>query len=115
MMTGLNPDTIFLFTSAMYPACITFHVNSKLLPDPLKFVDDAASASGNAGTGGDGVGGGGAVGASVPISAYKIIFKAGDDLRQDQLVMQLISLMDGLLKKVNLDLKLLTYRILATG
>lgn len=48
-------------------------------------------------------------------SAYKIIFKSGDDLRQDQLIMQLISLMDGLLKKVNLDLGLLTYGILATG
>jgi len=37
----------------------------------------------------------------------------GDDLRQDQLIMQMISLMDGLLKKVNLDLKLVTYGILA--
>lgn len=48
-------------------------------------------------------------------SVYKVIFKSGDDLRQDQLIMQLISLMDGLLKKVNLDLGLLTYGILATG
>jgi phosphatidylinositol 3-kinase len=41
------------------------------------------------------------------------MFKSGDDLRQDQLIMQLMMLMDGLLKKVNLDLKLLTYRVLA--
>jgi len=46
---------------------------------------------------------------------HKIMFKSGDDLRQDQLIMQLISLMDRLLKKVNLDLKLLTYGILAVG
>ena len=45
----------------------------------------------------------------------KIIFKAGDDLRQDQLVIQLISLMDKLLKKENLDLKLTPYRVLATS
>ncbi|CAB1107106.1 unnamed protein product [Ectocarpus sp. CCAP 1310/34] len=48
-------------------------------------------------------------------SSYKVIFKSGDDLRQDQLVMQMISLMDSLLKRVNLDLKLKPYGILATG
>ena len=35
-----------------------------------------------------------------------MIFKSGDDLRQDQLIMQMISLMDSLLKRVNLDLRL---------
>ena len=46
---------------------------------------------------------------------YPIIFKTGDDLRQDQLVIQIISLMDRLLQKENLDLKLSPYRILATS
>lgn len=46
---------------------------------------------------------------------YPIIFKTGDDLRQDQLVIQIITLMDQLLKKENLDLKLTPYRILATS
>jgi phosphatidylinositol 3-kinase len=46
---------------------------------------------------------------------YPIIFKVGDDLRQDQLVIQVITLMDQLLKKENLDLKLTPYRILATS
>ncbi|KHJ30663.1 putative phosphatidylinositol 3-kinase [Erysiphe necator] len=45
---------------------------------------------------------------------YQIIFKTGDDLRQDQLVIQIISLMDQLLQKENLDLKLSPYKILAT-
>ena len=35
----------------------------------------------------------------------QVIFKSGDDLRQDQLIMQMISLMDSLLKRVNLDLR----------
>jgi len=48
-------------------------------------------------------------------SKYPIIFKVGDDLRQDQLVIQVITLMDQLLKKENLDLKLTPYRILATS
>ena len=46
---------------------------------------------------------------------YPILFKTGDDLRQDQLVIQIISLMDRLLRKENLDLKLSPYRILATS
>jgi phosphatidylinositol 3-kinase len=46
---------------------------------------------------------------------YPIIFKTGDDLRQDQLVIQIITLMDKLLRKENLDLKLTPYRILATS
>ncbi|KAL9112750.1 MAG: hypothetical protein Q9227_003053 [Pyrenula ochraceoflavens] len=46
---------------------------------------------------------------------YSVIFKTGDDLRQDQLVIQIISLMDVLLRKENLDLKLTPYRILATS
>ena len=46
---------------------------------------------------------------------YQVIFKTGDDLRQDQLVIQVITLMDQLLQKENLDLKLSPYKILATG
>jgi phosphatidylinositol 3-kinase len=45
---------------------------------------------------------------------YQVIFKSGDDLRQDQLIMQMFNLMDSLLKKVGLDLKLSPYVILAT-
>lgn len=46
---------------------------------------------------------------------YPLIFKSGDNLRQDQLVMQIITLMDRLLLKENLNLQLSPYRILATG
>jgi phosphatidylinositol 3-kinase len=46
---------------------------------------------------------------------YPLIFKTGDDLRQDQLVVQIIALMDRLLLKENLDLKLTPYRTLATS
>jgi len=46
---------------------------------------------------------------------YPILFKTGDDLRQDQLVIQIILLMDQLLQKENLDLKLSPYKILATS
>mmetsp|Transcript_13228 Transcript_13228/g.23573 ORF Transcript_13228/g.23573 Transcript_13228/m.23573 type:complete len:451 (-) Transcript_13228:1023-2375(-) len=44
-----------------------------------------------------------------------LIYKRGDDLRQDQLVVQIVSLMDRLLKKENLDLKLTLYQVLPTS
>ncbi|KIY68853.1 atypical PIKK PI3K protein kinase, partial [Cylindrobasidium torrendii FP15055 ss-10] len=46
---------------------------------------------------------------------FSVIFKDGDDMRQDQLVIQLFTLMDRLLRKENLDLKLSAYDVLATG
>ena len=46
---------------------------------------------------------------------YPVIFKDGDDMRQDQLVIQLFTLMDRLLRKENLDLKVTPYDVLATG
>lgn len=48
-------------------------------------------------------------------STYPVIFKTGDDLRQDQLVIQIITLFDQLLQKENLDLRLTPYKILATS
>jgi phosphatidylinositol 3-kinase len=46
---------------------------------------------------------------------YPLMFKVGDDLRQDQLVIQIILLMNQLLMNENVDLKLSPYKILATG
>jgi len=46
---------------------------------------------------------------------YVTIFKFGDDLRQDQLILQIITLMDRILKQENLDLKLTPYRVLASS
>lgn len=44
-----------------------------------------------------------------------IIFKTGDDLRQDMLTLQVIRVMDLIWRRANLDLKLLPYGCLATG
>ncbi|VDD87750.1 unnamed protein product [Enterobius vermicularis] len=46
---------------------------------------------------------------------YVTIFKRGDDLRQDMLVVQMFRLMDKILKADNLDLKFTLYSVLATS
>merc|ERR1719188_2884908 len=43
----------------------------------------------------------------------KIMVKEGDDLRQDQLILQLIILMDSILKEYGLDLQLTPYQVIA--
>ena len=45
----------------------------------------------------------------------KIFFKTGDDLRQDQLILQIINFMDSLLKKEQLDYEFTIYKVLATS
>mmetsp|Transcript_5538 Transcript_5538/g.8474 ORF Transcript_5538/g.8474 Transcript_5538/m.8474 type:complete len:427 (-) Transcript_5538:26-1306(-) len=52
------------------------------------------------------------VGISKPLT---VIFKVGDDLRQDALTLQMIRLMDRLWKQQNLDLRLKPYGCVATG
>ncbi|KAH9255384.1 hypothetical protein BASA81_006503 [Batrachochytrium salamandrivorans] len=49
------------------------------------------------------------------IRTVRLMFKVGDDMRQDQLVLQLINLMNSLFKKNGLDLEMTVYRVLATG
>uniref|UniRef100_A0AAQ4PUM0 phosphatidylinositol 3-kinase n=1 Tax=Gasterosteus aculeatus aculeatus TaxID=481459 RepID=A0AAQ4PUM0_GASAC len=44
-----------------------------------------------------------------------IIFKNGDDLRQDMLTLQMIQLMENLWKREGLDLRMLPYGCLSTG
>ena len=46
---------------------------------------------------------------------YETIFKLGDDLRQDQLILQMINFMDSILKKRYIDCEFTIYRVLATS
>jgi len=48
-------------------------------------------------------------------SSYPVMYKIGDDLRQDQFVIQLITLMERILQNENLDMKLTPYKILSMG
>ena len=43
---------------------------------------------------------------------FEVMFKYGDDLRQDQLILQIINYMDSILQKVHLDYEFTTYKVL---
>ena len=45
----------------------------------------------------------------------RIMFKSGDDLRQDMLTLQMFRIMDKLWKKVGMDLGMTPYMVLSTG
>jgi Phosphatidylinositol 3- and 4-kinase len=89
-INGVNPESAKIFKSALYPALVDFHIDFRAKSTDVKQTTN------------------------VP-SSYKAIVKTGDDLRQDQLVIMMIQLMDGLLKRAALDLCLTPYSILATS
>lgn len=96
MVCGCYPQESLVFKSSLAPLKIT-----------LKTITDPASPSHH--------------GSQIftkknrKYGLYPLMFKIGDDLRQDQLVIQIINLMDQLLKNENLDLRLTPYKILATS
>ncbi len=93
LVTGVSTDDASVFKSSLSPLLLYF----RYIPARQADSDPSPSPS-----------------ASSSSAKYPIIFKTGDDLRQDQLVIQIITLIDSLLRKENLDLKLTPYRILAT-
>ena len=92
-VTSLAPEKSSVFKSNLFPLLLWFEtIDASRNPE-----DDAAD------------------GLAVISHDYPVMFKNGDDLRQDQLVIQLFSLMDRLLRKENLDLRLTPYSVLATS
>jgi len=90
-VNGLHPETATMFKSALYPALLDFHVDGMMPGKAEHKANDERMTS------------------------YKVIVKTGDDLRQDQLIIMMIQLMDKLLKRAALDLCLTPYSIIATS
>lgn len=107
-VNGVKPGTAKMFKSALYPALVDFHVETTL---PMIGEADLGGHTPNPPP--QAAKSGSSVGSLDHLSHFKVIVKTGDDLRQDQLVIMLIQLMDGLLKRAALNLCLTPYSIIA--
>lgn len=113
MVNGVQPQKAKVFKSAVYPALLEFNVEhvvdkndfvqSKSSSQRVRHGHDGRSAT----TTSDGT--------RHDLQSYRVMLKTGDDLRQDQLAMMMIKLMDGLLKRASLDLCITPYSIIATS
>jgi len=98
---GVNPSSVHMFKSALYPAVVDFIV------DHVDAVSEKSTQT-------QGTSSSKSKSKNKPsMSMYKVMIKTGDDLRQDQLVIMMIQLMDRLLKRGTLDLCLKPYSIMA--
>jgi phosphatidylinositol 3-kinase len=104
LVNGVNPETAKVFKSAVYPALVEFHVES--IADKTDFGQTRKGTSASASPSAQSL---------HHRSSYRAMIKTGDDLRQDQLVIMMIKLMDGLLKRSSLDMCLTPYSIIATS
>lgn len=50
-----------------------------------------------------------------PAEVIKILFKYGDDLRQDNLVLQFFRIMDEMWMEKNMNMEMVRYKVLETG
>ncbi|KAG8893971.1 Phosphatidylinositol (PI) 3-kinase, partial [Tulasnella sp. 417] len=91
-INGIIPEKCSIFKSNLSPLLLYFQCTPNDSADPG--LGDESDTNGSDPS---------------KLDEYPIIFKNGDDLRQDQLVIQLFTLMDRLLRKENLDLKISPY------
>ncbi|KAL3157710.1 hypothetical protein ABBQ32_012142 [Trebouxia sp. C0010 RCD-2024] len=110
-LNGIIPSACSVFKSAMAPLRLTFRVAGMGSQRGVELGSSYAATNPQGLTQGVAP-----VVHNPPVEVRRaVIYKKGDDLRQDQLVVQMISLMDRLLKREALDLRLTPYKVLATS
>ena len=87
-VTSISSEKSTVFKSNLFPLLLWFETGESPIESKIESENDTPA---------------------IITPDYPIIFKVGDDLRQDQLVIQLFTLMDRLLRKENLDLRLSPY------
>lgn len=107
-VSSIMPEKSSVFKSNLFPLLLWFETTD----DGSAAASAREAAAAAAGQGDDEVE---HDAPQIILPDYPVIFKNGDDLRQDQLVIQLFTLMDRLLRKENLDLRLSPYNVLATS
>ena len=85
---GINKDNCSVFRSAMFPVKYSFIVKDEYQKNNKEKEDP---------------------------SKFETMFKFGDDLRQDQLILQIINYMNKLLLTAGQDYEFTTYKVLATS
>lgn len=100
--TGIDPAAAAVYGSKTYPVFLSFALAPPGDADGASPAEDATERDEDDG--------------DTAMTAEKVlIFKMREDLRQDQLVLQLVRVADGLLRAAGLDLRLTPYRVRATG
>ena len=92
IVNGVELDKCTVFPSAMCPVKYDFNVT----PETSKYLKKDENDNDDH-------------------SFYSVIFKNGDDIRQDQLILQIISFMDLLLKEDKNNFEFTTYKVMATS
>ena len=103
-LTGILRDECAVFKSALLPLKLTFKTSLRDLhgTDAEKNTPEMHNRRVS-------------VAGTAPSHTYSVIYKKGDDLRQDQLILQMVRIMDRLLKRDGLDLRMTPYNALATS
>ena len=92
IVNGVELDKCTVFPSAMCPVKYDFNIT----PETSKYLKKDENDNDDH-------------------SFYSVIFKNGDDIRQDQLILQIISFMDLLLKEDKNNFEFTTYKVMATS
>ena len=114
-VTGLVVHNTTMFKSALAPMLLCFNVahhSTTQLSTPAVNTTINSTPRSTMGASRSSTGGGRLL---TQPQQYRVIYKVGDDLRQDQLIVSMIRLIDSILQQIKLDLHLTPYNVIAVN